>query len=90
MVARHVPDPAAQCGRDRGGVAADHTAVPILLGLGVRELSVVPGAIPALKRQIGRLRIEECRELAKRCLSLASANEVRSLVEQAVGNTGEA
>jgi phosphocarrier protein FPr/phosphocarrier protein len=69
-----------------GGVAADHTAVPILLGLGVRELSVVPAAIPALKRQIGRLRIEECRELAKRCISLGSANEVRSLVEQAVGD----
>jgi phosphoenolpyruvate-protein phosphotransferase len=72
-----------------GGVAADHTAVPILLGLGVRELSVVPAAIPALKRQIGRLRIEECRELAKRCLNLGSANEVRSLVEQAVGDDGE-
>jgi phosphoenolpyruvate-protein phosphotransferase len=73
-----------------GGVAADHTAVPILLGLGVRELSVVPAAIPALKRQIGRLRIEECRELAKRCLSLGSANEVRSLVEQAVGDAAGA
>jgi multiphosphoryl transfer protein len=72
-----------------GGVAADHTAVPILLGLGIRELSVVPAAIPALKRQIGTLRIEECRELAKRCLNLGSAAEVRSLVEQAVGNRGE-
>jgi len=69
-----------------GGVAADHTAVPILLGLGVRELSVVPAAIPALKSRIGRLRIEECRKLAKRCLSLGSASEVRSLVEQAVGD----
>jgi phosphoenolpyruvate-protein phosphotransferase len=72
-----------------GGVAADRTAVPILLGLGVRELSVVPAAIPALKRQIGALRIEECRELAKRCLDLGSAAEVRGLVEQAVGNVGE-
>jgi multiphosphoryl transfer protein len=72
-----------------GGVAADHTAVPILLGLGIRELSVVPAAVPALKRQIGRLRIEECRELARRCLSLGSAHEVRSLVEQAVGDGGE-
>jgi phosphocarrier protein FPr/phosphocarrier protein len=72
-----------------GGVAADPTAVPILLGLGVRELSVVPPAIPALKRQIGALRIAECRELAKRCLSLDSAAEVRSLIEQAVGSTGD-
>jgi phosphocarrier protein FPr/phosphocarrier protein len=72
-----------------GGVAADRTAVPILLGLGVRELSVVPSAIPALKRQIGGLRIEECRELAKRCLHLGSATEVRSLIEQALGDGGE-
>jgi multiphosphoryl transfer protein len=72
-----------------GGVAADRTAVPILLGLGVRELSVVPAAIPALKRQIGGLRIEECRELAKRCLHLGSATEVRSLIEQAIGDGGE-
>jgi phosphoenolpyruvate-protein phosphotransferase len=72
-----------------GGVAADLTAVPILLGLGVRELSVVPAAIPALKRQVGALRIAECRELAKRCLDLDSAAEVRSLIEQAVGNRGE-
>ncbi|HMH29787.1 MAG TPA: phosphoenolpyruvate--protein phosphotransferase [Steroidobacteraceae bacterium] len=72
-----------------GGVAADRTAVPILLGLGIRELSVVPAAIPALKRQIGGLRIEECRELAKRCLQLGSASEVRGLIEQAVGDRGE-
>jgi phosphoenolpyruvate-protein kinase (PTS system EI component) len=72
-----------------GGVAADRTAVPILLGLGVRELSVVPSAIPALKRQIGGLRIAECRELAKRCLHLGSATEVRSLIERAVGDGGE-
>jgi len=72
-----------------GGVAADRTAVPILLGLGIRELSVVPAAIPALKRQIGGLRIEECRVLAQRCLQLGSASEVRGLIEQAVGDRGE-
>jgi multiphosphoryl transfer protein len=71
-----------------GGVAADRAAVPILLGLGIRELSVVPAAIPELKRQIGELRIVECRELAQRCLKLGSAAEVRGLVEQAVGNAG--
>jgi phosphoenolpyruvate-protein phosphotransferase len=72
-----------------GGVAADRSAVPILLGLGIRELSVVPAAIPAIKRQIGGLRIEVCRELAQRCLQLGSASEVRSLIEQAVGDGGE-
>jgi len=72
-----------------GGVAADHTAVPILLGLGIRELSVVPAAIPELKGRIARLRIEDCRALAARCLSLGSANEVRSLVEQMDGEGGK-
>jgi phosphoenolpyruvate-protein kinase (PTS system EI component) len=60
-----------------------------LLGLGIRELSVVPAAIPALKRQIGGLRIDACRDLAKRCLVLASATEVRGLVEQTIANLGE-
>jgi multiphosphoryl transfer protein len=71
-----------------GGVAADRAAVPILLGLGVRELSVVPAAIPELKREIRELRIEQCRDLARRCLKLGSAAEVRSLVEETVGNAG--
>ncbi len=72
-----------------GGVAADRTAVPILLGLGVRELSVVPAAIAGLKRQIAGLKIADCRDLAQRCLKAGSATEVRSLVEQS-GLGGEA
>jgi phosphoenolpyruvate-protein phosphotransferase len=72
-----------------GGVAADRTAVPILLGLGVRELSVVPTAIPALKRQIGALRMADCEDLAQRCLTLSSAAEVRDLVERLAGNAGD-
>lgn len=72
-----------------GGVAADSQAVPILLGLGVRELSVVPAAVPALKQQIRGLRMLECRELAMRCLGAASAAEVRALVEKTMANVGE-
>jgi multiphosphoryl transfer protein len=72
-----------------GGVAADRFAVPLLLGLGVRELSVVPAAIPAIKRQIRALRISDCRELAIRCLDLASSAEVRALVAQTVEPLGD-
>jgi phosphoenolpyruvate-protein phosphotransferase len=72
-----------------GGVAADHTAVPILLGLGVRELSVVPAAIPALKSRIRSLRIADCEKLARSCLALGSAAEVRSLVERVADDLGE-
>jgi phosphoenolpyruvate-protein phosphotransferase len=69
-----------------GGVAADRLAVPILLGLGVRELSVVPAAVPAIKRQIRALRIEDCRELAARCLELASPAEVRARAAHFMGS----
>ena len=68
-----------------GGVAADRLAVPILLGLGVRELSVVPAAVPAIKHQIRSLRIDDCRELAMRCLELASAAEVRAAAAGSIG-----
>jgi multiphosphoryl transfer protein len=72
-----------------GGAAADRFAVPILLGLGVRELSVVPAAVPAIKRQIRSLRIGDCHELALRCLDLASPGEVRALVAQTIGPVGD-
>jgi multiphosphoryl transfer protein len=72
-----------------GGVAADRLAAPILLGLGVRELSVVPGAIPAVKRVIRGLRILDCRDLAFRCLELDTPAEVRALVAQSLSAWGE-
>jgi phosphoenolpyruvate-protein phosphotransferase len=71
-----------------GGAAADRSAVPLLLGLGVRELSVVPAAVPAIKRQVRALRIEDCRELAMHCLDLASSAKVRALVAQTFGPLG--
>jgi phosphocarrier protein FPr/phosphocarrier protein len=71
-----------------GGAAADRFAVPLLLGLGVRELSVVPAAVPAVKQQVRGLRIGDCRELALRCLDLASSAEVRALVAQTLGPAG--
>jgi phosphocarrier protein FPr/phosphocarrier protein len=71
-----------------GGAAADRLAVPILLGLGVRELSVVPAMVPAVKRGIRSLRIAACGELAMRCLDLTSAAEVRALAAQTIETWG--
>jgi phosphocarrier protein FPr len=63
-----------------GGIASDPLAVPILIGLGVTELSVSLPAIPAVKAQIRKLRLDACRELAERALAAESANAVRALV----------
>ena len=65
-----------------GSLASDPQAVPILIGLGVDELSVSVPAIPAIKAQIRRLRLSACREVAARALASAAAAEVRALVEE--------
>lgn len=63
-----------------GELASDVTAVPILIGLGVRELSVGPPAVGRVKRAVRAVDLEKAREIAREALGLASAAEVRSLV----------
>jgi phosphocarrier protein FPr len=62
-----------------GGIASDPQAVPILLGLGVDELSVSVPTIPSIKAQIRRLTLAECQRLAEEALHKDTAAEVRNL-----------
>ena len=70
-----------------GGLASDPLAVPVLLGLGVLELSVVPGLIPRIKAQIRALTHAGCRALAEQALALGSAPQVRALLRDAERRT---
>ncbi|MGB8383227.1 MAG: phosphoenolpyruvate--protein phosphotransferase [Dermatophilaceae bacterium] len=63
-----------------GGMASDPQAVPLLVGLGVDELSVSVPAIPAVKAQIRSLSFEDCQQLAARALVQDSTASVRALV----------
>jgi multiphosphoryl transfer protein len=63
-----------------GGLASEPAAVPVLLGLGVQELSVVPTLVPQLKSHIHTLTLESCRLLAQRAVALDTAEAVRALV----------
>ena len=63
-----------------GGLAADPLAVPILIGLGVRELSVPPARIAATKALVGQLTLDACSALAAEALALDSAAAVRAFV----------
>lgn len=62
-----------------GGVASDPQAVPLLVGLGVNELSVSVPTIPSVKAQVRELSLSECQKLAKKAIALATAAEVRAL-----------
>jgi len=63
-----------------GGVASDVQAVPILLGLGVDELSCSIPAIPAVKAAVRAVSIAHCREIAARAVTCATPEDVRALV----------
>ncbi|HVO21662.1 MAG TPA: phosphoenolpyruvate--protein phosphotransferase [Anaeromyxobacter sp.] len=63
-----------------GGLASDPLAVPLLLGMGVTELSVGPGAVAEVKELVRRLDRRTCAELAQRAQALPSAAAVRELV----------
>jgi multiphosphoryl transfer protein len=61
-----------------GGIASDLIAIPVLIGLGVKELSVTVPTIPAIKAAIGRLSLSECQALAEEVLALGTAEQVRA------------
>jgi len=65
-----------------GGLAGDPEAVPVLLGLGVGELSASVPIVPAVKAQVRTLSLEECRTTARLALDAAEGAEVRALVAQ--------
>jgi phosphotransferase system enzyme I (PtsI) len=60
-----------------GEMGGDPLAAPLLVGLGMAELSMVPAAIPAVKDVIRRVRMSDAEALAAEALALASAAEVR-------------
>jgi phosphocarrier protein FPr len=64
-----------------GELASDPVAVPVLVGLGVTELSASVAAIPAVKQAVRGVDSNAARRLAEEALGLASAAEVRALVE---------
>ncbi|VWX46711.1 phosphoenolpyruvate--protein phosphotransferase [Novosphingobium sp. 9U] len=67
-----------------GGLAADTLAAPVLIGLGVTELSAPPAAIPAIKAAVRRLDMAACVALAERACAASCAQEVRTILKGAV------
>ena len=66
-----------------GGLASEPLAAPLLIGLGVHELSAVPSVIPQLKARIASVSLSECRALARQALEQPGAGAVRALLARA-------
>jgi phosphoenolpyruvate-protein phosphotransferase/dihydroxyacetone kinase phosphotransfer subunit len=65
-----------------GELAGDPLATPVLVGLGVRELSMSPPSIPSVKQAVRDVDLAGARALADKALSLESAAAVRTLLAE--------
>jgi len=68
-----------------GEMAGDPFNVPILLGLGMDELSMNPQSIPAVKNMIRSLKVEDARHFVKEALKQTTTIDVIKLVEASFG-----
>ena len=58
---------------------------PLLLGLGVNELSMPVASVPAQRRMVRSLELAECEQLVEKALQCSNANEVMELTRAMVG-----
>jgi phosphotransferase system enzyme I (PtsI) len=81
---RHVIDSARAAGIDVGlcgEMGGDTRHALLLIGMGLRRLSMSPRRIPEIKTWLRRMAATELAELAERCMSFSTAGEVQQHVE---------
>jgi phosphotransferase system enzyme I (PtsI) len=72
-----------------GEMAADPLSVPLLVGLGIDELSMSPPSIPVVKHVIRQIDAVECRKTVKRVLDLPDTESVRAHLTKFYGDIVE-
>jgi len=70
-----------------GQIASDPLAVPLLLGLGVNELSVALTQIPDVKKMISVVTMDGSRSLVEKALKMESGWQIRELVRNFVAGS---
>ena len=80
--ANRVNKPVSLCGQ----MASDPTLTMLLLGLGLRSLSMPPGAMRDIKRVCSSLDMLRCREIAFRALRTDNAGDIQSLLQRELAN----
>ena len=68
-----------------GALAGDPQAIPVLLGLGVHELSADVPLVPAVKARVRSLSLAECQATAREALDAGDGEEVRAIVSRRHG-----
>ena len=66
-----------------GEIASDPEYIMVLLGMGVRTLSLAPPMIPEIKQIIRSVTIEECNYLARKVATMDSQRQIKNLLRDA-------
>jgi len=69
-----------------GEMASDALYSPLLLGMGLRRLSVTSRAIPEVKEQVRQLTMSDLESVAERCLKFSTAAEVETYLVDYLGS----
>lgn len=67
-----------------GELAADPLAIPLLIGLGIDELSMSPVGIPKAKMVLRALTVPECEKIAEKALNFRCASEVQKFLSRMI------
>lgn len=70
-----------------GEMAGDPLALPVLIGLGITELSMVPSTIPHIKQMIRNINEDDARALAEEVLAQRTSEHVVERIKQRFGDT---
>jgi phosphoenolpyruvate-protein kinase (PTS system EI component) len=68
-----------------GALAGDPQAIPVLVGLGVDELSADIPLVPAVKARVRSLHLADCQATALEALDATDGAEVRAIVSRRHG-----
>ncbi|MCL2443157.1 MAG: phosphoenolpyruvate--protein phosphotransferase [Treponema sp.] len=63
-----------------GELGSDISAIPVLIGLGLRKLSMGAASVASVKRTIAGVTVEKAQELAEKVLELSTADEINSFL----------
>jgi phosphotransferase system enzyme I (PtsI) len=78
QAAKRASVPANLCGR----MSSSTTYTQLLLGMGLRQFSVTPGAIPEVKRIIRAVTVPQCEAIAARVMGMENARDIKAFVRE--------
>ena len=68
-----------------GEMAADPALLTMLVGLGLTQFSMTPGAMGVARQVLSELRSDELRAMARRVLRLPTVDEIEDVLLSALG-----